>query len=88
MNTMPSNPPNSTIKVVGQNLNSCQAPTNKSAGIVKIAPAARLSPADAIVCTILFSRMVPRRKIPRRMAVLITAAGMEALTVIPAFNPR
>ncbi len=47
-------------------------------------PAARLSPELAIVCTTLFSRMVPRRISPRKMPIEMTEAGMAALTVIPA----
>jgi hypothetical protein len=57
------------------------------AGRVKITPAARLSPADADVCTMLFSRMFECRNI-RSTAIEITAAGMAAETVIPANSPR
>ena len=62
-------------------------PRITSAGKVKIAPAATASPADAIVCTTLFSRIVePPRT--RRIAIEITAAGMLADTVRPAYKPR
>ena len=57
------------------------------AGIVKITPAARLSPAEAAVCTMLFSRMLDSRN-SRRIAIEITAAGMDADTVMPANIPR
>src|SRR5690606_25659240 len=58
-----------------------------SAGSVKITPAARDSPADAAVCTTLFSRMFDSRK-KRRIAIEITAAGIDADTVSPAKSPR
>ncbi len=48
-----------------------------------MAPAATASPADAIVCTTLFSRMVERPRM-RSKAIEITAAGILADTVIPA----
>jgi hypothetical protein len=54
---------------------------------VKITPAARLSPADAAVWTMLFSRMLDRRN-SRSTAIEMTAAGMEAETVMPALSPR
>ena len=58
------------------------------AGRVKIAPAARDSPAEPIVCTILFSRIESRRMIMRTIPIERTAAGMEAETVIPTRKPR
>src|SRR5581483_9743075 len=58
-----------------------------SAGKVKMAPAATASPADAMVWTTLFSRMVVPPSI-RRIAIEITAAGMLAETVSPAYRPR
>ena len=68
-------------------MNSVHAPRMIMAGMVKITPAARLSPAEAEVCTMLFSRMfVPRNN--RRMAIERTAAGIEADTVMPAKSPR
>src|SRR6516165_4747399 len=57
------------------------------AGKVKIDPAATASPADAMVCTRLFSRMVAPPAI-RKSAIEITAAGMLAETVRPAYRPR
>ena len=60
----------------------------KSAGMVKIAPAARDSPADPIVCTILFSRILSLRSSPRQIPIEITAAGMDAEIVSPTRSPR
>ena len=59
----------------------------KSAGSVKITPAASDSPAEPTVCTMLVSRIVPLL-MARKMATAITAAGMEALTVRPTRSPR
>ncbi len=58
-----------------------------SAGMVKITPAASASPALAMVCTMLFSRMFERLK-KRSTPMEITAAGMDAETVMPANRPR
>jgi hypothetical protein len=58
-----------------------------NAGIVKITPAAIDEPAEAPVCTMLFSRIVPppsRRSTP----IETTAAGMAVATVRPANRPR
>ena len=52
----------------------------------KITPAAADSPADPVVCTILFSRMVERPN-ARKMLIESTAIGIEADTVNPARNP-
>ena len=49
-------------------------------------PAASDSPAEPVVCTILFSRMVERPK-ARRMLMESTEMGMEAETVSPARRP-
>jgi hypothetical protein len=54
------------------------------AGMVKMTPAASDSPALAMACTMLFSRMVPRRNTPRSTPMEMTEAGMAALTVMPA----
>ena len=49
--------------------------------------AASVPAADAMVWTILFSRMVdPRTK--RSTAIEITAAGIEVAKVMPTFSPR
>ena len=58
-----------------------------NAGIVKITPAAKDSPADAAVCTILFSRILEFRN-ALNIPIDITAAGMDAETVMPANRPR
>ncbi len=60
----------------------------KSAGMVKMAPAARDSPAEPRVCTILFSSIESLRKITRMIPIDITAAGMEADIVIPTHKPK
>ncbi len=62
-------------------------PSTTKAGKVKIAPAATASPAEAMVWTTLFSRIVARPS-ARSTAIEITAAGMLAETVIPAYSPR
>src|SRR5579864_1408480 len=56
------------------------------AGIVKITPAAADSPAEPVVCTMLFSRIVERPN-ARKMLMDKTAIGMEAETVRPARSP-
>ena len=58
-----------------------------SAGMVKTTPPATDSPADPMVWTMLFSRMVePPRCLSTEMAS--TAMGIDALTVRPARSPR
>src|SRR5277367_1104393 len=54
--------------------------------MVKITPAAADSPAEPVVCTMLFSRIVERPN-ARRMLIERTAIGMEAETVRPARRP-
>ena len=51
-------------------------------------PAAIDSPAELIVCTILFSNMESFRKTIRMMPIEITAAGIEADIVMPTRRPR
>ena len=60
----------------------------KSAGKVKIAPAAKDSPAEPIVCTILLSRIEFFLKITLITPIAITAAGIDAETVIPTLKPK
>jgi hypothetical protein len=55
---------------------------------VKIIPAAKDSPALAIVWTALFSNILTFLKKERRIIIDITAAGILAETVIPAYNPK
>ena len=58
-----------------------------SAGIVNTTPEASDSPADPMVWTMLFSRIVePPSRLSTEMAS--TAIGIEALTVRPARRPR
>ena len=83
----PKMPPQSAIAIVGRNGKPCQYWSMTSAGSVKMTPAARLSPAEAAVWTMLFSRMLCSRK-SRSTAIEITAAGIDAETVRPTFNPR
>jgi hypothetical protein len=58
-----------------------------SAGTVNTTPAATDSPAEPMVWTMLFSRIVEP---PRRFSTEIasTAIGIDALTVSPARRPR
>jgi hypothetical protein len=69
-----------------QNVNSEPKPRKISAGIVNMTPAASDSPAEPVVCTMLFSRIVERPK-ARRMLMERTAMGMDAETVSPARKP-
>jgi hypothetical protein len=64
------------------------SPKRNKAGTVKITPAARPSPTEAIVCTILFSKIDALLKKIFSIAIEITAAGMDADTVVPTFKPR
>ena len=57
-----------------------------SAGRVKITPPATDSPAEPVVCTMLFSRIEALPK-ARKMLMERTAMGMEAATVNPARKP-
>src|SRR5947207_13966716 len=58
-----------------------------SAGIVNTTPPATDSPADPIVCTMLFSRIVEPPSF-FNTEIARTAIGIDALTVRPARNPR
>src|SRR5579862_5728248 len=86
MNSTPSHPPSSASGKIRQNVNSDPNPKNISAGIVNITPAASDSPADPVVCTILFSRIVDRPN-ARKMLIDNTAIAIDADTVNPARNP-
>ena len=57
-------------------------------GIVKIAPATSASPTEAAVRVMFCSSTPPRNRGTRNSARAITAAGMVAATVWPAFIPR
>ena len=87
----PNKPPQRAITAISQKEGFSHKPSFahiKIAGMVKIAPAANDSPADPIVCTILFSKMESFLRITRRTPMDITAAGIEAETVIPTRSPR
>ncbi len=86
MNKTPSQPPSSARKKMRQYSELREKPRKMSAGMEKITPAATDSPAEPVVCTMLFSRMVERPK-ARRMLIESTAMGMEAETVSPARRP-
>src|SRR5947207_10221473 len=58
------------------------------AGMVKIAPATNASPTEAAVRVRFCSKTPPRKNGMRKSAIAITAAGMVAATVCPAFIPR
>jgi hypothetical protein len=64
------------------------SPIKKSAGAVKMTPAANPSPTDATVCTILLSKIDAFLKKALMIAIDITAAGIDAETVVPTFKPR
>src|SRR5205823_598296 len=64
-----------------------------SAGIVTPTPNAIDSPAEPVVCTMLFSRIVARRsrvtaENARNKEIESTAIGIDAETVIPTFRTR
>src|SRR5262249_35586977 len=86
MNTPPSQPPSSASGKIRQNVKSELNPRKISAGSVNMTPAASDSPADPVVCTMLFSRIVDRPK-ARRMLMDNTEIGIDAETVSPARNP-
>jgi len=87
VNRVPKMPPVMAIKVTCHHGKRAQTPISTSAGSVKITPAASASPADAAVCTILLSRVAAPPQM-RKQAMAMTAAGIEAQTVMPANNPR
>ena len=84
MNNTPMNPPIRERTRIREY--SSPKPRKMSAGRVKMTPPATDSPADPVVWTMLFSRMVGR---PRARSTEIdkTAMGIEAPTVRPARRP-
>jgi len=74
------------ISIASRRLNSVHAPEIMKAGIVKIAPATKDSPTEAVVRARFSSRMLPRKI--RSAAIATTAAGKVAATVIPTFMPK
>jgi hypothetical protein len=63
-------------------------PQRKRAGIVKIVPDASDVEAEPMVCDRFASRMVPRARKSLKRATVITAAGIDADTVMPTRRPR
>src|SRR6266404_1821384 len=86
MKRTPNHPPSSASGKILQNVNSEPKPRKMRAGIVNITPAASDSPAEPVVCTMLFSKMVDRPN-ARRMLMERTEMGIEAETVRPARSP-
>ena len=84
-NSTPITPPMSMIAVLSQYRSVSQAPVITNAGIVKIAPAIRDSPTEAVVRAMFSSSIVPLKGL--RTAMATTAAGKAAATVSPAFMP-
>jgi len=91
MKNTPRRPPINAITVISRILGLSILPSaahKNKAGSVKIAPAARDSPAEPMVCTRLLSKMEFFFIITRMTPIEITAAGIDADTVIPTRNPR
>ena len=86
MNSTPSQPPISARKKTRQYSVFSENPMKISAGSVKMTPAATDSPAEPVVCTMLFSRIVDLPN-ARRMEIDSTEMGIDAETVSPARNP-
>src|ERR1700722_4983846 len=86
MNRTPSQPPIKARKKTRQYSLFSEKPMKISAGKVKITPAATDSPAEPVVCTMLFSRMVDLPN-ARRMEIESTEIGIDAETVRPARSP-
>ena len=79
-------PPVAQMPNVTQNGNPVHQPTITRPGNTNMM-AESVPAEDATVCTMLFSCMVEFLK-PRRIAIEITAAGIEVANVRPAFNPK
>src|SRR5258708_21526112 len=86
INRTPSHPPISARKKTRQYSVLSEKPRKISAGSVKITPAATDSPAEPVVCTMLFSRIVDFPN-ARRMEMDTTEIGIDAETVSPARKP-
>ena len=86
VNSTPRTPPMRAMRVVSMYLMPVQALMSTKAGMVNMTPAARLSPAEAMVLERFASRMVPPTAL--NTARDMTAAGMVAETVIPTLRPR
>ena len=86
VNTTPSTPPLRQMKKDSQNGNPVHQPMITSPGSTKII-AESVPAAEATVCTMLFSRMVESFT-ALRIAIEITAAGIEDAKVRPTLRPR
>ena len=82
----PRMPPAAQAANVGQNGTSFHQPIMIKPGNTKMTEES-VPPAEATVCTMLFSRMSPCFNM-RSTAIEMTAAGMEDANVIPTRNPR
>jgi len=87
MNSTPSSPPQQASSTICSRFGGI--PHMNSAGSVKMTPEASELDAEPVVCERLASRMVPPEPRSRRnTATVITATGIEVLTVSPARSPR
>ena len=86
VNSTPITPPAAHTPAHSQNGNPCQWPTITSPGSTKMTEE-RVPAAEACVCTMLFSRMLPPPN-ARSTAMEMTAAGMELAKVRPTLSPR
>src|SRR4029453_7569275 len=82
----PRMPPSAQIQNEVQYGNPCHQPMITRPGRTKMRED-RVPAAEATVCTMLFSWIVMPLK-PRRMAIEITAAGIEVAKVSPALRPK
>ena len=85
MSSMPMMPPTTAMIATLPTLRSY--PISRIAGSVNTIPAAIDSPAEPVVWTMLFSRMVERPSV-RKNATARTAIGIEAETVRPILSAR
>ena len=85
MSSTPSMPPTTATTATLPMVRSY--PSSRMAGRVKTMPAAIDSPAEPVVCTMLFSRMVDFPRVLKK-ATASTAIGMEADTVRPILSAR
>ena len=86
MNTTPSTPPLRQMKNDCQNGKPVHHPTITSPGKTKMI-AESVPAAEATVWTMLFSRIDESLK-PLRIAIEITAAGIDEAKVSPTLRPR
>src|SRR5204863_9213996 len=82
----PRMPPSAQIKNEIQNGNSVHQPIMIKPGRTKMIDDS-VPAAEATVCTMLFAWMVAALN-PRKIAIEITAAGIDVENVRPAFRPK